>query len=124
MSAEQPLLAYTVFRWPGTTVEEFTEHYINVHAEIGKRLPGVVWYESFLNKKPHTEWPVIGSAPVPDAFVLMRLESQDALDTLPNSPEWEEAAKDDIGFCSHFEIFEVERHTWIPDPDRAGAPAA
>jgi hypothetical protein len=121
MSDAQPLLAFTVFRWPGTSFEEFEEHYKKVHAQIGKRLPGVIWYESFMNKKAAGDWPVIGASPTPDAFVIMKFESQEALDNLPNTAEWAEAAKDDIGFCSHFEIFEVDRYTWIPDPEQPSA---
>lgn len=115
---DQPLLTFDVYRWPGTSSEEFREHYVNVHAKIGMRLPGVIWYESFLNRKPTEGWPVIGSAPVPDAFVIMKFESAQALANLQNTAEWAEAAEDDIGFCSHFQIYEVDRHTWIPEPAR------
>jgi hypothetical protein len=34
---------------------------------------------------------------------------------IAESEAWTEAAADDIGFCSHFEIFEVDRFTWIPE---------
>lgn len=117
MPENSPLLVMTIYRWPGTTFQEFMDHY-PVHAQLGKQLPGVIWYESFVNKKASVGWPVIGAAPVPDAFVIMKFESQEALDNLPNTPEWQEAMKDDIGFTSHFEVFEVERITWVPDPDR------
>lgn len=119
-----PLLLFEVYRWPGTSPEEFAEHYRTVHAQIGKRIPGVVWYESFLNKNPTRDWPVIGSEPQPDAHVIMMFESQEAKDNVSNTPEWDEAAEDDIGFCSHFKIFEVDRYTWIPDPESRKAFAA
>ncbi|HZZ49881.1 MAG TPA: EthD domain-containing protein [Pseudonocardia sp.] len=115
---EQPLLTFDVYRWPGISPEEFREHYVQVHAKIGMRLPGVIWYESFLNRNPTREWPVIGSAPVPDAFVVMKFESPEALANVKDSPEWAEAAQDDIGFCSHFQVYEVDRYTWVSEGSR------
>lgn len=121
MSDDQPLLLFEVYRWAGTSPQEFEDHYKNVHAKIGMRLPGVIWYESFVNKAPTGEWPMVGSRPVPDAYVVMKFESQEALDNLPNTPEWDEAAQDDIGFCSHFSFHPVDRYTWIPDPEERRA---
>lgn len=121
MPDSPPLLLFEVYRWAGTAPEEFAEHYRTVHAEIGTRLPGVVWYESFLNKAPTGDWPTIGSRPEPDAFVIMMFDSQESLENLPNTPEWDEAARDDIGFCSHFKSYAVDRFTWIPDPEKREA---
>jgi EthD domain len=121
VSENNPMLVMTIYRWPGTTFEEFMDHYKKVHAQLGKGLPGVIWYESFVNKNASANWPVIGAAPVPDAFVIMKFESREALDNLQNTAEWADAMKDDIGFTSHFQMFEVDRFTWIPDPDRPEA---
>lgn len=115
MTNEGPCLAFEVYRWAGTTYEEFRSHYKDVHAQIGKKIPGLVWYESFMNKQAQEGWPVIGGAPKPDAIVVMMFDSEESKQNVAQSAAWDEAAKDDIGFCSHFEIFEVERFTWIPE---------
>ncbi|OUS92099.1 EthD domain-containing protein [Rhodococcus sp. NCIMB 12038] len=115
MSNDGPCLAFEVYRWAGTTSEEFRTHYKDVHAQIGKKIPGLVWYESFMNKDAQEGWPVIGGAPKPDAIVVMMFDSEESKQNVAQSAAWDEAAEDDIGFCSHFEIFEVERFTWIPE---------
>ncbi|WP_127129075.1 EthD domain-containing protein [Georgenia sp. SYP-B2076] len=113
--ADGPYLAFEVYRWAGTTYEEFRTHYKDVHAQIGKKIPGLVWYETFMNNNAQEGWPVIGGAPKPDALVVMQFDSEESKQNIGNSPAWLEAAEDDIGFCSHFEIFDVERFTWIPE---------
>ena len=115
--ADEPVGMFPVYRWPGTTFDEFRAHYIDVHSGIGKRIPGVNWYESFLNRNAHAEWPVFG-APVPDAYALMRFDSAEALENVKNTPEWDEGAEDDIGFCSHALVVATQRHTWVPYPSR------
>jgi len=110
-----PLVVFPVYRWPGTTFDAFREHYIKVHSPIGMRIPGVTWYESFLNNNAHDEWPVFG-APVADAFALMRFESEAALANVADTPQWKEAELDDIGFASHALVVKSERITWVADP--------
>lgn len=114
--ADAPIVLFPIYRWAGTSVAAFREHYIHVHSEIGKRLPGVTWYESFLNKSATDDWPVF-DAPQPDAFALMRFASRAAMTDLRNSAEWTEAAKDDIGFVSHAHVIQTERVTWLADPE-------
>ena len=115
MANNGPVLAFEVYRWAGTSVEEFRTHYKDVHAKIGMRIPGLVWYESFMNKNSQEGWPVIGGAAKPDAIVVMMFDSEESKAKIAESEAWTEAAADDIGFCSHFEIFEVDRFTWIPE---------
>ncbi|MEQ1882838.1 MAG: EthD domain-containing protein [Burkholderiales bacterium] len=114
-AANAPVVFFPIYRWAGSSVAAFREHYIKVHSKIGKRLPGVIWYESFLNKHATDVWPVF-DAPQPDAFALMKFASQDAMADLRNSAEWSEAAEDDIGFVSHAHVIQTERVTWLADP--------
>ena len=58
---------------------------------------------------------MIGGAAKPDAIVVMMFDSEESKAKIAESEAWTEAAADDIGFCSHFEIFEVDRFTWIPE---------
>lgn len=113
----RPTLIFEVYRWAGTTPEEFREHYTQVHAELGKKLPGIVWYESFLNLEPTRGWPVQDGRARPDAFVIIKFESEAAIEAVKGTPEWREAKLDDPGFASHSPSYPVERFTWIPDPD-------
>lgn len=115
MANNGPVMAFEVYRWAGTSVEEFQHHYKEVHARIGMRIPGLVWYESFMNKNSQDGWPVIGGAAKPDALVVMMFDSEESKAKIAESEAWLEAAEDDIGFCSHFEIFEVDRYTWIAE---------
>lgn len=116
LAASAPVVFFPIWRWAGTSPAQFREHYVKVHSEIGKRLPGVVWYESFLNKQATDAWPVF-DAPQPDAYALMKFSSASAMAELRNSAEWLEAAKDDIGFVSHAHVIQTERVTWLADPD-------
>lgn len=114
-AANAPIVFFPIYRWAGTSVAQFREHYVNVHSGIGKRLPGVIWYESFLNKQASDAWPVFDT-PLPDAFALMKFSSPSAMADLRNSAEWLEAAEDDIGFVSHAHVIPTERVTWVADP--------
>ncbi|MGY0541484.1 hypothetical protein ACW14X_28480 [Nocardioides sp. YJ-D4] len=70
-----------------------------------------------MNKNPQEGWPVIGGAAQPDALVVMMFDSEESKAKIAESEAWKEAAADDIGFCSHFEIYEVDRRTWIAEPE-------
>ncbi|TXS96450.1 EthD domain-containing protein [Parahaliea maris] len=109
-----PIYLFGIYRWSGTTPEQFKEHYLAHHApNIGAKIPGVRWYYTFLNKNPSVaqEGP-----PRPDAFAVMCFESEKALSKAPSTPEWAEAISDNIGFVSNFDTFEVERVTIIAEP--------
>ena len=107
-----PIYLFGLFRWAGTTPEEFRDHYLNKHVEIGKRIPGVAWYYTFLNREPQTGQE---GAPRPDAFAVLCFESEEALREAPNSSAWADAMKDNIGFVSHFDTYSVHRVTLIPE---------
>lgn len=116
MSSERPTSLFEVYRWPGTTTEEFREHYEQVHAQLGKKLPGLLWYETFFNNNPTTTWQA-QERPVPDAYVVMKWESQEAIDALRGTDQWRIAKEDDLGFASHSFSSPVTRVTWIADPE-------
>ena len=114
MSESQPILLFEVYRWAGTTTEEFKKHYHEVHAQLGKKLEGIIWYETFFNENPTQTWQA-QEAPRPDAFVIMQLESEDALDKQRTTENWRIAKEDDIGFASHSVCYRVTRVPWILD---------
>ncbi|OUS91357.1 EthD domain-containing protein [Rhodococcus sp. NCIMB 12038] len=118
MSSHHPTTLFEVYRWAGTTTAEFREHYKKVHAELGKKLPGLLWYETFFNEDATEGWQV-QERPRPDAYVIMKWESQEGLDALRGTDAWEIAKADDIGFASHSASCRVERVTWIKDPENA-----
>ncbi|PXY24696.1 EthD domain-containing protein [Prauserella muralis] len=107
-------LAFNIYRWAGTSPAEFRKHYIDVHAPLVRRVPGVVWYEAFLNKDVAAEWPIT-AAPSPDAVVVLKFASEQAKEQGMQSQAWSEAAADSAGFISHFDVFRPERLTWVPD---------
>ena len=51
MDTATPIILFPLYRWAGTSPEQLREHYVQVHAAIGKRL-GVLWYETFLTVNP------------------------------------------------------------------------
>ena len=112
---QRPTLVFEVYRWAGTTPEEFREHYLTVHGQLGRRIPGIIWYETFLNEQPTETWQA-QERPRPDAYVIMTLESEDVLEHLRGTEAWRIAKDDDIGFASHSFSQRVQRVTWIPDP--------
>lgn len=113
---KRPTLMFEVYRWAGTTPEQFREHYIEVHAQLGKKIPGIVWYETFLNEQPTGAWQA-QERPRPDAYVIMKVESDEVLERMRTTNEWRIAKEDDIGFASHSFSTRVERLTWITDID-------
>ena len=115
-SPYRPTLMFEVYRWAGTTPEQFREHYITVHAQLGKKIPGILWYETFLNEQPTPGWQA-QERPRPDAYVIMKLESEKVLEEMRKTDEWRIAKEDDIGFASHSFSQRVERITWIADID-------
>lgn len=114
-STAPPVVLFGLYRWAGTTPEEFKDHYLKNHVGIGKRIPGVAWYYAYLNKDPLRD---SNGAPRPDAFAIMCFESDEAFANLPNTAEWGEALKDNVGFISHFDTYSVERVTLVPEPTR------
>ncbi|ROZ99078.1 EthD domain-containing protein [Gordonia sp. OPL2] len=108
----QPVVLFGLYRWAGTTPEEFRAHYLDHHVGIGKRIPGVAWYYAFLNTDPQRDG---NSAPRPDAFAVMCFESADAFAQLSTTAEWAEAVADNVGFISHFDTYPVERVTLVPE---------
>ncbi|MGW4131913.1 EthD family reductase [Amycolatopsis japonica] len=121
MSNEGCHLLFAIYRWPGTSVEEFRDHLRETHGPLARKFPGLLWYESFLTDNAREGWPVT-SAPSPDAFAIMKFESDAAKQEAEKSPAWAESDADLPGFISHFDAFKVERIIWVPDHDlgRAG----
>jgi uncharacterized protein (TIGR02118 family) len=105
-SPEQPILLFGLYRWSGTTPEEFRKHYLTRHGpEIGGAIPGVAWYRVYLNKDPQTEL----GAPRADAFAIVCFESQQAAGEAANTPEWAAAIADFDGFVGHLDSYSVEQ---------------
>lgn len=117
MSDERPILFFEGYRWHGTTPDEFVHHYLDVHAELGKALPGLRWYESFISVEPEREWPIQAGRAHPDFYAILQFESEDALADLKNSDEWRVAKKDDWGFVGNSVSQRVKRFTWVPEPE-------
>ncbi|MGW4131922.1 EthD family reductase [Amycolatopsis japonica] len=129
MPDEGVYLLFGIYRWAGTTVAEFQNHLKQIHGPIARRFPGLLWYESFLNTQATDGWPST-SAPAPDAFAVMKFESEKAKNEIVNSAAWQEAQADSPGFIAHYDVFAVDRITWVPDeesrepfaPGREGTP--
>lgn len=103
---EQPICLFSLYRWAGTTPEQFREHYLTRHApNIGRQIPGVAWYHVYLNTEPQSG-PL--GAPRPDAFAVMCFESKAALRDAPASDKWSEAMEDFHGFVSHCDNYTVD----------------
>ncbi|MTD52475.1 EthD family reductase [Amycolatopsis pithecellobii] len=113
MSNDECYLLFAIYRWPGTSVEEFRNHLRETHGPLAKRFPGLAWYESFLTDNAQEGWPVT-SAPAPDAFAIMKFDSEAAKQEAAKSPAWAEADADLPGFIGHFNVFAVDRITWVP----------
>ncbi|WP_314034592.1 EthD family reductase [Dietzia sp. CH92] len=105
----QPVYLFALYRWAGTSPEEFRDHYLSKHADIGKSIPGVAWWHTFLNDNPMTNWGIPEGAPKPDAFSIMAFESEEALRKAPESEGWAAANGDNTGFVQHIDVYEVSR---------------
>lgn len=114
-AAPGPILIFEIYRWGGTSPEEFRQHYVDVHARLGMKLPGIVWYESFLPQDPQRDWPIQDGRARPDGFVIIQFESEEALESLRGTDEWRAAKLDDIGFVSNSVSYRVERFPWVPE---------
>jgi len=120
--AKQPIYLFGLYRWAGTTPEEFRAHYLDKHIELGKAMPGCVWYYTFLNTDPQTTDQIaVYGAPQPDAFAVLAFASEEALAAAPESDVWAAAMEDNVGFVSHFDTYSVERVVVVPEQDRAAS---
>lgn len=113
--AQQPIFLFGLYRWSGTTPEQYREKYLGDHVELGRAMPGSVWYYTFLNKNPKREQ---DGMPVPDAFAVLAFESEEALAAAPQSDTWKAAMEDNVGFTGHFDTYSVERVVVIPEGER------
>jgi hypothetical protein len=115
-----PTLVFESYRWAGTSPEECLQHYLDVHLPLGLKLPGIRWYEAFLDADPTRDWPVQGRR-VPDFNVILQFESMEVVESLRGTQEWAEAKLDDLDFVGNTFGRTSVRYTWLPDPWRPPA---
>lgn len=113
---EHPTLVFESYRWAGTTPEECLEHYLAVHLPLGLKLPGIRWYEAFLDVSPAREWPIQGRA-LPDFNVILQFESTEVVESLRGTREWVNAKLDDLHFVGNTFGRTSTRFAWLPDPE-------
>ncbi len=100
-------VVFGLYRWHGTSYDEFREHYLSRHVEIGKRLPHVKSYSIFLVADPGEDPPP--GPPRPDAFAVMDFESEEEFQAAIASDEFRKAQEDNRGFIGHYDSYQVER---------------
>jgi uncharacterized protein (TIGR02118 family) len=110
---------FAIHRWHGTTFEQFERHYRDVHAQFGKKIPGLVAYDVYLAKPlgpdggatVEEEGPVRAGAPQPDAFTIMTWESHEAFMAATQTPEFQAGAADSEGFAGQVAAYLVEHYS-------------
>lgn len=101
---------FALYRWDGTTRDEFVEHYLSSHVNLGKELPHVVSYTTFLNKQDPAEQ---DGPPRPDAFAVIDFGTEQRANEALASPVFAEAQRDNHGFISRYDTYFVERHDLV-----------
>jgi uncharacterized protein (TIGR02118 family) len=101
-------VVYVLYRLEGLSREEFTRHWVDTHAALGAKLPGVRSYRIM---------PVTSATdclgPEADGFALLEFDTQEDFDTAVGSPEMAAAGADAATFARHFDVYTVEQHTVI-----------
>jgi uncharacterized protein (TIGR02118 family) len=99
---------YAVYAKEGMSPEDFADHWVNVHAAIGRTLPHVKSYRIF---------PVTSSQGARDhdvaGFAVVEFESKEDFDAAGASPEMQNAVDDVANFASHMAAYDVVAHTVI-----------
>ncbi len=100
-------VVYALYRKEGLSREDFTRHWVEVHAPLGAKIPGIVSYRIF---------PVAGSVDAlqdADGFAVVDYGSEAGFQIAGASPEMAAAVEDTANFARHFGVYNVEAHTVI-----------
>lgn len=100
-------MIYALYRKDGLSPEEFRRHWVEVHAPLGAKIPGMVSYNIF---------PVTGSVDSlheVDGFAVADFGSEEGFQTAVESPEMAAAVADTANFARHFGVYNVEANTVI-----------
>lgn len=102
------VMLYVMYRWHGMSKSEFRDHYLDVHAVLGSKVPGLKWYDVNLTQGSavlETQQP-----PVPDAFTFCAYDSEEVFAESLKSPELVNSMADDENFCGAYFDRVVRRH--------------
>lgn len=97
---------FAVYAKEGMTPEDFTDHWVNVHGTIGKRIPHVVRYEMFPVTRAEGE---LGEAIA--GFAVVQYENEAGFQAAGGSDAMQEAVADAGNFARHFAVYNVSAHT-------------
>jgi uncharacterized protein (TIGR02118 family) len=99
---------YVIYRKEGISREQFTRHWVDVHAPLAEKLPHV---------RSYTIYPVTSATDVEgqevDGFALLEFDSQAAFEAAAASPEMAAAGEDAALFARHFAVYSLDQHSVI-----------
>src|SRR5690348_13626783 len=101
-------VAFAVYRKDGMSREDFQQHYRDIHAPIGARLPGARSYRVLLVNQ------AVEARDEPDAIAIMDFDSEEDFQAATQSAEMAEGNEDAAKFTSHFGTYMVEALDVIP----------
>lgn len=93
---------YAVYAKEGMSAEEFADHWIGVHAAIGKKLPHVARYEQYPVTTAEGE---LGEEVA--GFALVEFESEEDFERAGASEAMQEAVDDVPNFARHMTAYTV-----------------
>lgn len=85
------------------SVDDFIQHYTEVHVPIAKRFRLLRAYDIFPVAPPGSSPPTAG----PDAFAIMTFDTPADFEAVIASPEFAEAVADNETFVDHFDTYLV-----------------
>ncbi len=97
-------------RRAGMSFAEFDRYWLEVHAPLAAKLPGVVRYVQRHVAAPGTEFGV-------DGFAFIDYESEAAMDAAWASPAGQAALADVPNFLGRHEVVLIEDHVSVPGPE-------
>lgn len=99
-------VVYVLYRNEDISREEFARHWVEVHAPLGAKLPGVRRY-TIMPVGTATE--ILGVEA--DGFAVLEFDSQEDFELAAASPEMAEAGEDAATFARHFDVYTVSPHS-------------
>jgi uncharacterized protein (TIGR02118 family) len=100
---------YVLYRTEGTTREQFTRHWIDVHLPLARKLKRM---RSYTINPVTSSMEILGEVEA-DGFAVCVWDSMEDFEADAASPEMAATGEDAATMARHFEVYIVEEHVVI-----------
>jgi uncharacterized protein (TIGR02118 family) len=100
-----------IYKKDELTYEEFVAHWLDIHAPLFKRIPGVRSYRIIPARVMREIADLIGVEA--DGFSIVEFDSEEAFREALTTPEWMKSHEDTPKFVRHADIYMIEPHSIV-----------